>query len=89
MARSAQRVIRLGWRDAEPIVIQLLAHSFVIGMAALCIAAVLLEAKFLLWLGEFLFGSMESYVKAAIIVGEMLFTIGMIRFAHKKTCPEL
>jgi hypothetical protein len=85
MARSTQRVIGLGWRDAEPTVVQLLAHSFVIGIGALCLAAMLLVVWFLLHLGDLLFGTMELYVKGGIVVGELLFSIYIVRFTHHKS----
>jgi hypothetical protein len=85
IAQSAQRVIRLGWRDAEPTVVQLLAHSFVIGIAALCLAAVLFMVWGLLHLGDFLFGSVELYAKGAIVVVELLFSICIVRFTHHKS----
>jgi hypothetical protein len=84
MTRSAQRLIRLSWRDAEPTVIKLLADSFVIGIATLCIAAVLFEVWCLLNLGDLLFGSMEYYVKAASVIGELLLSIYVMHFTHQK-----
>lgn len=85
MIRSAQRVIWLGWRDAEPTVVKLLAHSFVIGIAALCIAAMLLEVWCLLHLSDLLFGSMEQYVKVASVIGELLLSLYIVHFTHHKS----
>lgn len=83
--RSIQRVMCLGWSDAEPVIIKLVAHSFIVGIAMMCLAVAIIEAWCLLHLGDLLFGKMEHYVKGAMVIGELLLLLYIVHFIHQKS----
>jgi hypothetical protein len=89
MIRSAQRLIRNGWRDAEPTAIKLVAHSFIIGIAALFFIVYLFMVWGLIHLSDFLFGDMEYYVKAVCIIGELLLTLYIVLLIPPKMNEDI
>jgi hypothetical protein len=88
---SIHQEIRCGatlvWDEAKPYVIKLLAHLVVFIFAALCVAAMLTITYGLLMLCGLLFKDYEIYVKVACVIGEVLLSLYIMRFAQRK--PEV
>jgi len=85
----AAKEVRCGailvWNEAKPSVIKLSAHLVIFVFAALCVAAMLIATYGLMMLCDLLFVDYEIYVKAACVIGEILLSLYILRFAPGKS----
>jgi len=83
--QEIQRGANLVWQEAMPSVIKVLAHLVVFIFAVLCLAVMLITTCGLMALCDLLFKDNEIYVKAVCVIGEVLLSLYIMRFAQRKT----
>jgi hypothetical protein len=72
------------WREAEPAITKILAHLLIFACAAVCLAIALLITWGLLSFCDLLFGDNEYSVKVGTVIMEILLSLYLIRFVHRK-----